>query len=395
MDSENTKKPINKKIIFAAVAIIALAAIIAVIIILASSKKDEYRIIKIKSFEGDVKVQRVSSESFDAFEGLQLVSEDSVEVGTDSFLELLADSDKHIGAQADTGFILHSSGTSKKGRITIELLYGKALFTIDEKLNDDSLFEVTTPNATLSVRGTQFSVKYDPVLNETTVEVMEGKVWITSEGMAQILEAGNSIVIGGNGPIADINDSEIPYADNIPTPDMDTDNYELQFMLTRYYQNVPDYATAPAEGIELYILNEISNKTAYVTPDGTNATGNLERSALEIDNQYIEPLMDKANAVFESRKYELIQEQSKGTFPEPIDVTDWFDDFNDREITVNGDDFSFTFEIKKVTMDWIYAIMEPDENGEFMVYHTLDYAGSDGNHYSITGITFTFMGISK
>ncbi|MBQ9919451.1 MAG: hypothetical protein IJO49_01355, partial [Clostridia bacterium] len=66
----------------------------------------------------------------------QLISEDSVEVGRTSFLELLADSDKHIIAEGNTAFKLHSTGTETSGNITIDLLYGKSLFTIDNKLPD-------------------------------------------------------------------------------------------------------------------------------------------------------------------------------------------------------------------------------------------------------------------
>lgn len=395
MDSQNTKKIFNKKVILAVAAFVAVAVIIAVIIIFASAHKDKYRVIKIKSFEGDVKVQRENQESFEAFEGLQLVSEDTMEVGKGSFLELLADSDKHIGAGEETGFIIHSSGTSKKGSIVIELLYGKALFTIDNKLNEDSLFDVQTPNATMSVRGTTFSVEYNQSLNETTVEVMEGRVWITAEGQEQMLEAGDSIVIGGNASGEYLGEEALPVQEDMMESYMGDGTYDLQFMIDRYYQNVPEYASVPAENIEIFVLNDISNETASVTPDGSDASGSLAECALEIDRQYIEPLMDKANEVLESRKYELVEKISRGEFAEPMDVTDWFEEFDDREITINGDGYSFTFEITRVTMDWIYGTLEPDENGNYMYCHTIDYDGGDGNHYTIVAVSFTFEGITK
>ena len=90
---------------------------------------------------------------------MTLISDDKVEVNENSFLELLCDSDKHICAEENTGFVIDSDGNEKDGYITIELLYGKALFTIDNKLPKDSSFDVKTPNATLSVRGTEFSVE--------------------------------------------------------------------------------------------------------------------------------------------------------------------------------------------------------------------------------------------
>ena len=174
---------------------IILTAIIGAVAVLFSgcSNEEAYRLVKVNSFEGEVSVQR--EEKLDAFEGLQLVSEDSVSVGDKSFLELLADSDKHIAAEENTGFTLHSTGNEESGSITIELIYGKALFSIDNKLNDSSSFDVNTPNATLSVRGTSFSVAYNPEEEKTEVEVFEGKVRLASHGKVSYLEKGDSATV--------------------------------------------------------------------------------------------------------------------------------------------------------------------------------------------------------
>ena len=92
---------------------------------------------------------------------LKGISEDTVETGESSKAELLADSDKHILAEENTKFVLKATGTEKSGNITINLLYGTSLIEIENKLSEESYFEVTTPNATLSVRGTTFEVNYD------------------------------------------------------------------------------------------------------------------------------------------------------------------------------------------------------------------------------------------
>ena len=99
---------IMKKFILPVIAI-AVAAIAAVIIAVSVGGKEEvYRLIKVNSFEGEVAVWR--EENIDVFNGLQLISEDEVEVGDESLLELLADSDKHIVAEENTAFKLHSDG---------------------------------------------------------------------------------------------------------------------------------------------------------------------------------------------------------------------------------------------------------------------------------------------
>lgn len=366
----------SKKIMLMAILLLVLTAIIITIIINVN-KKDKYRIIKVKDFNKDVTIQRADGNIYDAFSGLQLYSGDMVTVGNDSFLELLADEDKHIGADGDTGFIIRSKGTSKKGNITIELLYGKALFTIDEKLNEDSTFNVTTPNATLSVRGTIFSVEYNPQTNKTIVEVMEGSVWVESDGEERVIERGESYNIGG-----------------IVSFEGDMYAADSKFMLTRYYQNVPDYANVPPEKVEIEIYSSGEGNTAASADfeDNPGASDPLAGSALEIDSAYIEPIMDKVNQYFEENKEAMIRNFSKGIYAERVDVTEWFGELLDNEITVNYGDDSFSFSCTRVDMDWVYSSSENISEDDYVVYYPVDYIGEDGEQYSISGITFTFYG---
>ena len=366
----------SKKIMLIAILLLVLAAIIIAIIIKVN-KKDEYRVIKVKDFNKDVTIQRANGDIYDAFSGLKLCSDDIVTVGTDSFLELLADEDKHIGAEGDTGFIIHSEGTSKKGSMTIELLYGKALFTIDEKLNEDSSFNVTTPNATLSVRGTIFSVEYNPQTNKTIVEVMEGSVWIWSDGEERVIESGESYSTGGM-----VSFEGATYAS------------DPKFMLTRYYRNVPDYASVSPEKVEIDINFPIEGNTnaSAAYEDNPGAANPLAASALDINSVYIEPIMGKVNQYFEENKEAMIRDFSKGIYAEKVDVTEWFGELLDNEITVNYGDDSFSFNCTRVVMDWVYSFSENISEDDYVVYYPVNYIGEDGQQYSIGGITFTFYG---
>ena len=173
---------------------IGLVIVMAVSMIFSGCKKEEvYRVVKINHFDGEVTVLR--DEKMNAFEGLQLISEDTVETGKGSKAELLADSDKHILAEENTKFVLKATGTEKSGNITINLLYGTSLIEIENKLSEESYFEVTTPNATLSVRGTTFEVNYDEETETTSVEVIEGVVVVTSEDKTEELTAGKTAVV--------------------------------------------------------------------------------------------------------------------------------------------------------------------------------------------------------
>ncbi len=143
-------------------------------------KKDGFRVIQVQEALGNVSVQHpLENDPRDVVEGMHLYTEDTVTVGDSSRLTLLLDSAKYVAAEAGTTFKVSATGNSNKGRVRINVLDGKALFDIDEKLNGDSTFEVSTPNAVISVRGTEFSVEYNAESDYTSVAVTEGKVHVS------------------------------------------------------------------------------------------------------------------------------------------------------------------------------------------------------------------------
>ncbi len=150
---------------------------LAFLTLVSSCSKEEYRLVKVENTKGDVKVVReTEKDELEAFEGMSLISKDKVTVGESSELQLLVDSDKHLLAEQDTTFNLVATGDENKGTVKIEIIDGTALFKIDNKLNDDSSFSVSTPNAVFSVRGTEFKVSYNKSNDETTLEVTDGTV---------------------------------------------------------------------------------------------------------------------------------------------------------------------------------------------------------------------------
>ncbi len=158
------------------------------------NSKEAYRVIKVNSFEGETSMNR-AEEAVELFEGIQLVSNDKVTTGSDGLVELLVDSDKTIAASADTCFAIEAVGDETQGKVTIHLEYGTTSIEIQNKLTDGSEFEVVTPNATLSVRGTTFEVTYDAATNETTVSVTDGVVEATTNIESREINAGETVVI--------------------------------------------------------------------------------------------------------------------------------------------------------------------------------------------------------
>lgn len=167
----------KKKVIIISAIAVAIVALIVVIAVIAGKgdKKKSYRVVKVEECKGSTLVNR-SKKDIDAFKDMQLSSGDKVSVADESRLVLLVDSDKHMVAEENTKFELKATGSDKKGNVTINLIEGDSLYTIDNKLNDNSSFKVTTNNATFSVRGTQFRVIYDAKKDMTFLKVTDGVV---------------------------------------------------------------------------------------------------------------------------------------------------------------------------------------------------------------------------
>ena len=198
----------NKKILVIIIAaVVAVAAAVTGVVVYNSTKDEEkaYRVLKVKSFEGNVNLTR-RDEDMDVFEGMKLKNKDTVTTGSSSLIEILADSDKHIVADENTRFSIKAKGSEKDGKIEIDLEYGSSLFEIENKLNEDSEFKVKTPNATASVRGTKFRVTYYPDRIETVVNVFEGIVEVTSSISEVDVEAGQTVIINSIGEIFFVND---------------------------------------------------------------------------------------------------------------------------------------------------------------------------------------------
>lgn len=189
----------SKKGIIVAV-IIAAILMIAVMVAVVIYKSNVYRLITVDSMVGAVGLIREGA-PVEIFEGIHLKSGDEVNTGEESNAVLLADDDKYILAEENTVFSVTAVGSKEKGGITIDLEYGATLITIENKLPAESSFEVHTPNAALSVRGTVFRVTYDRALMRTGVEIIEGVVEITTNTNAIMGNAGETYYIDTQGAI--------------------------------------------------------------------------------------------------------------------------------------------------------------------------------------------------
>lgn len=180
----------SKKILIPVSIVVVLIAIVLVVVMMNRG----HRVIKVESVEGEVELDRDSAVK-EVFEDMNLRSEDMVTTGEDGLLELRADEDKYIVAIENTCFEIVSKGNAKEGRLKIKLKYGTSLIEIENKLPEGASFEVETPNAALSVRGTTFEVTYIPETNTTILKVTDGLVEAETDTESQMVPAGSTAVI--------------------------------------------------------------------------------------------------------------------------------------------------------------------------------------------------------
>jgi hypothetical protein len=139
----------------------------------------------VNSFDGDATVTLVAGEN--------LQSGRTVTTESYSDLTLLLDSDKHVYAGEETSFELVAEGGEKSTKTRFKLERGILKSVIDNPLGSDESYEVETPNGTMAVRGTTFTVR---VAEEegafvTIVDVEEGKVSIeTADGKSEEVNPG-------------------------------------------------------------------------------------------------------------------------------------------------------------------------------------------------------------
>ena len=150
-----------------------------------------FRSIKLEDWDGTVDLER-NGKGKELFEGLKLVANDRVTTGEEGNVMLLIDTDKELVASENTRFSIKASGITNNGKVTIKLEYGSALASIDKKLSEHSEFEIKTPNATCSVRGTTFNVAYDRSASKTRVDVTTGVVHVEAGKNSLDLNAGES-----------------------------------------------------------------------------------------------------------------------------------------------------------------------------------------------------------
>ncbi len=154
------KKKISGKLIGIIVSAVAVVAVGAVLLAMHFSKTpDSYRSIQIYDMEGTATIERETIGQVDAVENLYLESGDRIFVAEDSYVRLKLDDDKYVMVEENSVLSIVAEGTKEDSKTSITLEQGAITNEIQNKLNENSSYEVTTPNSVMAVRGTVFRVE--------------------------------------------------------------------------------------------------------------------------------------------------------------------------------------------------------------------------------------------
>lgn len=168
-------------LVIAAIAVVSLILIIIVFTLASSGSSD--RKLSIKDISGSAFILK-SDGQIPADKNTVLESGDVIITSSDGEVKLAADKDKYIIIEPDTTLYVNFTDISEKGSVIVNISEGSAICRLDSKLPKNSAFEVRTPNAVISAKGTVFRTDFSyldtyggrEAVKLTEVECAEGSV---------------------------------------------------------------------------------------------------------------------------------------------------------------------------------------------------------------------------
>lgn len=297
------KKAISAKwigMIFAAVAMVAVAAVL--LITRFAGKEETYRLIQIYQLKGTATIEREGIGPMDAVENLYLNSGDRICVGDGSSMRLKLDNDKYISVEENTSLTIVAEGTAEDSRTSIHVEQGAIISELQNKLNDNSSYDVITPNSVMAVRGTVFRVELTVDENGEIlirVSTFQGKVESRivskkddNKEIVVLVEGGKEVVIS-------------------------TDEQE-----TAYFSDVEeiDYETMPVQTLEfVQEIAESGTSLVNVTPEEIKVL--VEQKIEELEESQATKQSESATEEQPETQQEVQQENQTETQPEEVKET--------------------------------------------------------------------------
>ncbi len=123
---------------------------------------------------------------------VQVVEGDHIQAGTDGQATLKLFDGSQVQISPNTGFTLEKlrQPGPKEKVIQFKLELGKLLASVSKLLTSKSSFEIEAGGVVCGVRGTEYSMFYNPSTGKVDVVVLDGTVWSTANGQTQVLHGG-------------------------------------------------------------------------------------------------------------------------------------------------------------------------------------------------------------
>lgn len=296
------EKRISQKMILAISAIvIALIAIVAVVFIIRGTNKT-YRSIKIVELEGDVNIDREGVNGINASVNMNLVSGDRLTTGQDAYVVLCLDTDKYVMLGEYGSMKVNAEGKENASRTSVELEAGSVLSEIQNPLGKDSTYDIVTPNATMSVRGTVFEVRKDMQEKDISVLVYDGCVAVAPTGMDPVeYHAGEYTVFTDSNPAVFVTEKSDITGEQINEQMLERlkkiEHNGRTLNLDAMMSSVTEISEAPEESISEKISEKFMGNVekpeepdAEPSPEKNNVTsGNKTNTVSKKDNAAEEP----------------------------------------------------------------------------------------------------------
>ena len=178
----------RRKIIVIIGGLAAAALIICMFALLKREENETYRSIRIVELEGTVTIERENLGNLEAAVNMNLMSGDRVSTAKGAYAVLRLDADKFVMLGENGAMKVSAEGDGTAGKTSILLDSGSVLSEIRNPLGESSTFDIVTPNATMSVRGTIFEVRNGgDGEDKVSVLVYDGHVEVALEGMEPAL----------------------------------------------------------------------------------------------------------------------------------------------------------------------------------------------------------------
>lgn len=258
-------------LVIAAIAAVSLILVIIIFTLASSGSSD--RKLSIKEITGSAFILR-SDGQIPADKNTVLESGDVIITSSDGEVKLAADKDKYIIIEPDTTLYVNFTDVSEKGSVIVNISEGSAICRLDSKLPKNAAFEVRTPNAVISAKGTVFRTDFSYLdtygghdeVKLTEVECAEGNVDIqlyddnaSPADQLMLLAAGKSARLM---TCADV--SRFEYLNS------DTDLYSLSENTLRTYIRISAdrplaYSSADLNNAYQYVMGISSEETSAQT----------------------------------------------------------------------------------------------------------------------------------